>query len=497
MRVAIVGTGAAAFGTYLGLKRHASNLDLTFFDCAAPGPEPSFAHRDPRSWTRQEFRTLHDRMRAHAGFSFIPGRSHFGAPVPQFERRGWRKLWQSAALGGLTRYWSGSVFPFQESDFDGWPIDRAKLTPYYRQLSGEISIAGACDQLCDVFGHDVHNNVPVAVSPILQDLSSKFARGKNSGVVIGANRLAIDTAPTSEHSCTGCGECFYGCYRQSIFNAHLALSKRVGSVEKRPILESVKSVQGCPGKLRVTTVKQDYDGFDRVYLAAGCIGSAEIVLRSLGLFQKTTKVLDNLMFVFPIIKLSRLWGKSTSEEVPIANTVLGFLPRSPDERYVHINLAPMPNVFFRNLLPSVVWRRMSGLTSIPKNAVALGKMYLHSDYGGAAEVQLDKNGALEIDCAPKRQLDSPLTRVLSRVRREFADVGYWVPRNMFIQMRTSSHYAGTLHYGNTMVPVNENGELLAGVYVCDSALFPRSPAAPPTLTIMANAARIATETIDG
>ena len=125
MRVAIVGTGAAAFGTYLGLKRHAPNIDITFFDCAAPGPEPSFAHRDPRSWTRQEFRTLHDRMRADGGSSLIPGRSHFGEPVPRFQRRGWRKLWQSAALGGLTRYWSGSVFPFQESDFDGWPIDRA------------------------------------------------------------------------------------------------------------------------------------------------------------------------------------------------------------------------------------------------------------------------------------------------------------------------------------------------------------------------------------
>ncbi len=472
MRVAIVGTGAAAFGTYLGLKRHAPNIDITFFDCAAPGPEPSFAHRDPRSWTRQEFRTLHDRMRADGGSSLIPGRSHFGEPVPRFQRRGWRKLWQSAALGGLTRYWSGSVFPFQEDDFDGWPIDRAELAPYYKQISGEISIAGACDQLCDVFGHDVHNGAPVAVSPILQDLSSKFTQGSTSGVVIGANRLAIDTAPTSEHSCTGCGECFYGCYRQSIFNAHFALSKRVGSIEERTILENVKSVEGRPGKLRVTTVEQDYDGFDRVYLAAGCVGSAEIVLRSLGLFQKTTELLDNLIFVFPIIKLSRLRGKSASAEVSIANTVLGLLPRSPDERYVHINLAPVPDVLFRNLLPSMVWGHTSGLASIAKNTVAIGKMYLHSDYGGAGQIQLDKNGALEIGCAQKRRLGAPVRKVLSRVRRAMADVGYWVPRNMFIQMRTSSHYAGTLPYGNELVPVHKNGELFAGVHVCDSPCSP-------------------------
>ena len=40
------------------------------------------------------------------------------------------------------------------------------------------------------------------------------------------------------------------------------------------------------------------------------------------------------------------------------------------------------------------------------------------------------------------------------------------------------------------VSAAETGELGKGIYCCDGAMFPESPATSPTFTIMANAARI-------
>ena len=58
-----------------------------------------------------------------------------------------------------------------------------------------------------------------------------------------------------------------------------------------------------------------------------------------------------------------------------------------------------------------------------------------------------------------------------------------------IRHHTSSHYAATLPMGQGTV--DETGAVADGVYLCDSAAFPRSPAYSPTMTIMAFARWVA------
>jgi hypothetical protein len=67
--------------------------------------------------------------------------------------------------------------------------------------------------------------------------------------------------------------------------------------------------------------------------------------------------------------------------------------------------------------------------------------------------------------------------------------GFVVPPLRPIRQGTSSHYAASLPLGNGIV--GSDGRLADGIYVCDSAGFQDGPALSPTLTIIANAARIA------
>ena len=80
---------------------------------------------------------------------------------------------------------------------------------------------------------------------------------------------------------------------------------------------------------------------------------------------------------------------------------------------------------------------------------------------------------------------------ISQMRMAMRRGGFRIPPVPPIHQKTNSHYACTLPPGNKLVPVTPGGEVAPGLYVCDSTIFPTLPAVSLTLTIMAQAHRIA------
>src|SRR5206468_2292271 len=99
-------------------------------------------------------------------------------------------------------------------------------------------------------------------------------------------------------------ECLAGCFRGAIFST--------GRVARD--LLAAGSIRLVPGKVRRfdgrrRTLEAEVGGevigsgaFDRVYLAAGCPNTTEIVLRSLGA-ARSEPMADNSVYVFPILHL--------------------------------------------------------------------------------------------------------------------------------------------------------------------------------------------------
>ena len=61
---------------------------------------------------------------------------------------------------------------------------------------------------------------------------------------------------------------------------------------------------------------------------------------------------------------------------------------------------------------------------------------------------------------------------------------------------TSFHYFGGFGPDNPLTTVGADGQVMPGLHVCDSSVFPNSPAQPFTFTLMANAMRIVTSAMD-
>src|SRR5436190_2252764 len=102
MKVAVIGSGAAAAGVLTGLERFApAGVDVTVFDIggkliAAP------AGLLERGHGRRELSPVYRRLRAEHGLAFPPPKSHFGQSLSKLAVEGKPLLWKSEHRGGLT-----------------------------------------------------------------------------------------------------------------------------------------------------------------------------------------------------------------------------------------------------------------------------------------------------------------------------------------------------------------------------------------------------------
>ena len=112
-------------------------------------------------------------------------------------------------------------------------------------------------------------------------------------------------------------------------------------------------------------------------------------------------------------------------------------------------------------------------------------------------MRLNGDSALELFPARRAVPARALKPILDSLRAALTDSGFHLPPLPPVRHKTSSHYSGSVPYGGELLPVAATGEVAPGIYVCDSALFNDGPASSPTFTIMANACRIADQSLDG
>lgn len=504
MKVAVIGSGAAAFAAISTLHERHPDCDITVFDrdgeVAAAPVASRLGDVDHRDWTADDFDQVHAAVKAQVGTKFPPPKTNYGKLVPRHDSDVKRAFWHSREPGGLTNYWSASLFPFTDRDMQGWPVSRADLAPYYRRIAEDVGVAGRDDSIDGYFGDGYVTRPPIRATALCERLVETAAGGgaANGGVISGLNRLGIETRHDQAHACVQCGGCFYGCFRGSIFNGDVGLRCRGLDASYRRVPEKVSRLAGeSGGTVAVTTTADSYGGFDKVFCGAGCIGSGEIALRSFADAGTRLQFVDNDLYVFPIFYLGRRLDKDLASYVAIANAVIGFPPNGPDEVYAQAHVAPVPDYLVRFYAPASYWRLTRYLAGALKAHVLLAKLYIDGGVSPRFGLELDGNGGLDFRQVRPGRSAATLNRARRQLRRALARSPFIVPPFPAMLSSTSSHYAGGLDPESSALAASRNGELAPNVHVIDSALFANSPAQPLTFTIMANAARIVTEVMDG
>jgi len=329
-------------------------------------------------------------------------------------------------------------------------------------------------------------------------------------VYFGQARLAIQQ-PTvaTTGSCVYCGMCLYGCPYGLIYSAQTTLERTLtghASFTHRPGFVVTRLLEGH-GAVTIEAVSRDSATThrleaSRVYLAAGAIASTAILLNSLDAHGARVPLRQSDHFLLPLA-LDASAGRVASERLhTLSQMFIEILDRSISRHAVHLQLYTYNDLYLRMakdrlgaasaLVAPLVTRLIERIVMI--------KGYLHSDDSSGIAATLEPRAAyptLRLEAARDARSRAAIRAVAKLLMRDRKRIGAFPVR---VGLRTGLPGSG-VHVGGSFPMRRQPGDFesdilgrpigFTRIHVVDATVFPTIPAAPPTLTIMANAFRIA------
>ena len=522
----IIGSGPGAAGAALALTADPSQ-QVTVIDVGGTlEPElesarSGIASTDEASWSPLEIGRI-SRLPSPKRLGSVPQKRTFGSDFP------FRDLGQmggiepigptnpslvSGAYGGFSNVWGAQIMPFSRATFDRWPVSSEAMEAHYRIALEEMTLAGDEDDLSELFPLMVGAKQlpPLAdrSEQVLDRYSSRRAFFRSHGITMGRARLAFRA-----EECTRCGLCMTGCPYQLIYSSSHTFDRlrSEGRITYRANLLATRLDEsgGSPSVVVRDTVTGAHQRLsaDRVFVACGGIGTTRLVLGSLGRFGQTTHLQESVQFVLPTV--SRRPSPDPRLE---RNFTLNQFNLLYDDTGEGVDLCQVHfydyNPAFLDSLPS--------LLRVPAAAPALAALLRRASVGfgyipswGSPKVRVTARrpasdgqlAALEVDREPLDGWPAMLQGLIRAMVKVAPALDLWpvVPMLSISEGAKSYHFGGSFPHGVSRSAAGTDvlGRLAAWdrIHLVDASVFPDVPATTFTLTIMANAHRIASEVRD-
>lgn len=412
----------------------------------------------------------------------------------------------SLACGGLSNAWGCGVAALDDKELSSFPCPPQELTQSYASVSKRMGISGRHeDALASYFGVDAWASPPVP----LDDLQARIERRlKRSGptleqldVHVGRSRVAVLTQDQGDRqACDLSGNCLWGCHRRAMYSAteDLLTLQRHANFEHRPgtLVQAVGSDASGPYVVLKEGPRPGQLRARRVLVAAGTLATTRLVMAALDLREITQmQFCPTAAFLLCLPEAlgranARAFGLGQlSHMVQIAPDVRGFgslfstsgLPVSEFVRHLPFNA-----------------RHGIDLLSALLSACVVGNLFLPG-HVTSTRLTLDADQTLHVTGQHQPMVETWMHTAHARLRKAYRHAGaLMLPGSFSIGMPGSDiHHACSL----PMRAAPKLGECfpsgmvqgLADLHVIDGACLPVLPEKSHTLTIMANADRIARE----
>ena len=452
-------------------------------------------------------------------YAFPPTKQHVFKHRPEFQHRasGFAPIYSFAA-GGLAEAWTGGCYPFTENELKKFPFSYQELAPYYAKVARNIGINGADDDLTSVFGWHGELMEPLDLDDHSAVLLDTYKRHRDYlkekfGCSMGRTRVAaLSKGLANRKPCSYCGRCLWGCPSGAFYTPSLTLDE----CQTHPNFQYVSGL--CVDHFRMDSnskvkavVAYSANGqthefaANSLVLAAGTLCSARIFLesiyRSTGETPELRGVMDNRQILMPFVNLrllGRKWNPNTYQYHQV-----GIAVQSASE-YLHGLVTTLKTALIHPLVQTLPFDLGTGVSVFRNIHGALGmvNINLSDDRREENYVKLDVTTTphrLSIHYRSKRDEPQRLKHAISTFRKILWKLGCFAPsRTVHVRpMGASVHYAGTVPMSTTPAPLTcskyGRSHDVENLYFADGSTFPELPAKNITLTLMANATRIAAE----
>ncbi len=318
-RSVVIGSGPAAAGAVLALVKDPAQ-EVTVIDIGhrlEPAQDEvlsRLAHQGPSAWDPDDVNLI-SRQPVDDAVKGLPQKRAYGSDFP------FRNVGQldgvtavgqangsviSGAYGGLSNVWGSQIMVFTSATFDQWPVNGHEMEAHYRAVLGAIPYAGEEDSLASHFPLIGKAQALPQLAPRAQFVVGAAERHRYEldriGVAVGRARLAFDST-----ACVRCGLCMTGCPYSLIYSAAHTFDglRRDGRIQYHDDLLAVEVGQDGENPYVLarqlsTQAVHRFEG-DRIYLAAGALGTTRLVLGSLRLFGQDLEMAESVQFVLPML----------------------------------------------------------------------------------------------------------------------------------------------------------------------------------------------------
>jgi choline dehydrogenase-like flavoprotein len=525
----VIGSGPAAVAAATALL--AERQPVTMVDPGSrlePDVEAKAARlgdRLPESWTAAERDSIKGPLRYNA--EGAPLKLAFGSDYVYRDVDALQPViargvdaYRSLATGGMSAIWGAAVLPYADADFDGWPITPAEMRPYYAAALNVTGLAAERDALARIYPLHIEPTTHVALSSQARHVWNRMTAhaGELSlqHVHFGHARLAIQQPTVATvTSCAQCGMCLYGCPYGLIYSAQTTLERsligQAGFTYERGLV--VRRLIERSGGVTIDAISRDDNTprrieAARVYLAAGAIGSTAILLNSLQAHGRSVLMRQSDHFLLPLVSSEPAYGAPSERLHTLSQLFIELLDSSISEHAVHLQLYTYNDLYARMAEDrlGVAYPLAAPLVARLIARLLMIKGYLHSNESAAIRASLAPRGdvpALHLEAKGGTRSDAIIRAVGKVLMRNRRRIGATPIR---LALRKGLPGSG-VHIGGSF-PMREHPREFESdtlgrptgfsrVHVVDATVFPTVAAASTTLTIMANAWRIASSSARG
>jgi choline dehydrogenase-like flavoprotein len=423
----------------------------------------------------------------------------------------------SLALGGLSNVWGASLLPYLDEDTTDWPFRMSALAPHYAAAVRLTGLAATHDALETAFPLHSPNPTTLRASRQAQQMLDAMGRHRDAlaraGIAFGRSRLAVRGDSGTGDGCVYSRLCMYGCPWGYIYNSAetVAQLRRRDAFAYEPnvvvasLREDGREVEVSSRELPSGEPRTWRAG--RVFIAAGTVATTGILLRSMRAYDEPVWMKDSQYFLFPLLQMHRVRGATTEWLNALSQVFIEL--RDPDgaEPGAHVQIYPNSDLISEAIAKAFgpFRRPLAPAVREIQERVVVAQGFLHSRHSSRIRVTLaretDPEDARlrlepEIDPAARKHVWASLRRLASHARHTSA-----IP--LFPLLKIAEPGRG-FHSGGTFPmsarPADGQTDLMGRprgwerVHAVDATIFPSIPATTITLSVMANAHRIASET---
>lgn len=497
--------GLAAATALLARRRRVTMLDggktlppdaITRKTDFARTPAERWTADQKEAWRDPQFNPTDDRVHRYGSNHAQEQPADLVHPVPE-----WLATRASHAVGGLSNVWGSAVLPNRQRDIDDWPITIDDLKPHYAAIGDLMPVSGRKDALQDLFpALTMDGRTPLQPGPqgrkLLARLDPISTGLQDSGIHIGQARQAVGP------DCQYCGLCLHGCPWDQIYSAAHGLDALKSNPDFTHLPgRLVRSFEDQGASVRVHLRDGDPLTAERLYIGAGVLETARIVLGSVSQ-PRPVRLRDSRHFFLPFL---HGWSADEDPESSPHHTLTEAFIEIDDPSvspYLTHSQIYGWNSFFAREMVSNYGKGLPGSASLFRwlsRRLMVAQTFLHSAHCDEIELTLagdqTKLSASLIENSESRAVMRAAQTTLSRTLRKAGLHALGFAARMDAP-GASFHSGGTFPMSATPTDLQTdcNGRLngTQAVHIIDASVLPNIPATTITLSVMANAHRIAT-----